>query len=221
MSHLARQGYVIIAPVYQYGTPLEDAMAVLPLALQELAQPGHAAVNAAQSAAIGFSYGGLTAVLYAAAAADAGLPVPRALFLTAPCTENGYCLDMPAETPALPEGMQAIVIGYEDDFDIGNEPAIVWETLSALPLPDRDFILMRSDGHGDPPIRASHQTTYEEVDAADWYGIWKLADGLLACAFTDTWCEYALGNTPEQRFMGTWSDGVPVTELVVTDDPAK
>jgi hypothetical protein len=29
----------------------------------------------------------------------------------------------------------------------------------------------------------------------------------------------ALGNTPEQRFMGTWSDGVPVTEAVVTDDP--
>jgi hypothetical protein len=24
---------------------------------------------------------------------------------------------------------------------------------------------------------------------------------------------------PEQRFMGTWSDGTPVTELVVTDDP--
>ncbi len=29
----------------------------------------------------------------------------------------------------------------------------------------------------------------------------------------------APGNTPQQRFMGRWSDGAPVKELVVTDDP--
>jgi hypothetical protein len=32
-------------------------------------------------------------------------------------------------------------------------------------------------------------------------------------------CEYALGDTPEQRFMGYWSDGVPVAELEVVADP--
>jgi hypothetical protein len=42
----------------------------------------------------------------------------------------------------------------------------------------------------------------------------------MGCAFAGEWCEYALGNTPEQRFMGVWSDGVPVMEAVVTDDPA-
>jgi hypothetical protein len=31
--------------------------------------------------------------------------------------------------------------------------------------------------------------------------------------------EYALGNTPQQRFMGFWSDGVAVKELIVTDKP--
>ena len=41
----------------------------------------------------------------------------------------------------------------------------------------------------------------------------------MACSFDGTWCEYALGDTPEQRFMGVWSDGVPVIELNVTDDP--
>ena len=29
--------------------------------------------------------------------------------------------------------------------------------------------------------------------------------------------EFALGNTPQQRFMGLWSDGRPVQELVVID----
>jgi hypothetical protein len=31
--------------------------------------------------------------------------------------------------------------------------------------------------------------------------------------------EYALGNTPPQRFMGKWSDGTPVKELQVTVAP--
>jgi hypothetical protein len=43
---------------------------------------------------------------------------------------------------------------------------------------------------------------------------------LMGCAFDGEWCEYALGNTSEQRFMGTLSDGVPVAEALVTDDPA-
>ena len=59
------------------------------------------------------------------------------------------------------------------------------------------------------------------LDALDWYGTWKLLDALMACSFDGTWCEYALGNTPEQRFMGVWSDGVPVIELNVTDDPGR
>jgi len=30
---------------------------------------------------------------------------------------------------------------------------------------------------------------------------------------------YALGNTPQQRFMSRWSDGVPIKELQVLDKP--
>jgi hypothetical protein len=57
-------------------------------------------------------------------------------------------------------------------------------------------------------------------DAYDWYGPWKWLDALMGCAFDGEWCEYALGNTPEQRSMGTWSDGTPVEEAVVTDQAA-
>ncbi len=57
------------------------------------------------------------------------------------------------------------------------------------------------------------------VNALDYYGTWKLFDGLIDAAFTGKNREYALGNTPQQRFMGVWSDGVPVKELKVTDKP--
>jgi acetyl esterase/lipase len=57
------------------------------------------------------------------------------------------------------------------------------------------------------------------IDALDFYGTWKLFDGLRDAAFYSRNREYALGNTPPQRFMGTWSDGTPVKELQVTTAP--
>jgi hypothetical protein len=53
----------------------------------------------------------------------------------------------------------------------------------------------------------------------DYYGVWKLFDALCDAAFFGKNREFALGDTPQQRFMGKWSDGVPVKELVVTDKP--
>lgn len=219
LTHLARQGYVVIAPVYNYATPLEDSKARLREALEELSTPGHLEIDTSMFAVIGFSFGGVQAVEYAAAAAAEGLPVPRALFLSAPCAANGFCLELPETPLSFPAGMKAAVIGFADDDRIGlGEPLRVFETLSSLPAEDRSFITMKTDLHGQPPILANHETTYIDVDAADWYGIWKLSDALVACVFTGEWCEYALGNTPQLRFMGTWSDGVPVTELQVTGE---
>ncbi len=57
------------------------------------------------------------------------------------------------------------------------------------------------------------------VNALDYYGLWKLFDGLCDAAFYGKNREFALGNTPQQRFMGKWSDGTPVKELKITTDP--
>jgi acetyl esterase/lipase len=59
------------------------------------------------------------------------------------------------------------------------------------------------------------------LDALDFYGLWKLFDALVDAGFYGKDREYALGDTSEQRFMGKWSDGVPVKELVVTDHPSE
>lgn len=69
-------------------------------------------------------------------------------------------------------------------------------------------------GTGDP--RAGGRPT-PVTDALDYYGTWKLLDGLTDAVFRGVHREYALGNTPEQRFMGRWSDGVPVRELIVRE----
>jgi dienelactone hydrolase len=53
------------------------------------------------------------------------------------------------------------------------------------------------------------------INALDYYCTWKLFDALEDAAFFGKNRDYALGNTPKQRYMGKWSDGVPVKELVV------
>ena len=216
LSHLTRQGYVIVAPIYNSENLIEDANNLLRQAIAQLEQPGHATVDLSRVGVIGFSFGGTPAVLYAANAEAEGLPVPSAVFLTAPCTD---CVEVPEEPLTFPAGMKALVMAYENDYLGLDLPRQAFELMASLPEEDRDFILMQTDGHGLPALFAGHPTTYGGIDAADRYGLWKLSDALFSCAFTGENCEYALGNTPEQRFMGLWSDGVPVTELVITDDP--
>jgi hypothetical protein len=56
-------------------------------------------------------------------------------------------------------------------------------------------------------------------DAMDFFGFWKLFDALTDAAFYGKNREYALGNTPQQRGMGRWSDGRPVREMIVFERP--
>ena len=94
--------------------------------------------------------------------------------------------------------------------------------------PDRSY----DNGEGDRTVRPESRGVTQgigtqlpgapqlpEVNALDYFGMWKLFDGLCDAAFFSKNREYALGNTSQQRFMGKWSDGVPVKELVVTDKP--
>lgn len=54
-------------------------------------------------------------------------------------------------------------------------------------------------------------------NAIDFFGYWKLLDGLLDASFRNSNRDYALGNTENQRFMGRLSDGSEVVQLQVQD----
>lgn len=62
-------------------------------------------------------------------------------------------------------------------------------------------------------------------DALDYFGYWKLGDGLLAAAFADDPAVQrqgrlcALGESPAQRFLGVHGDGRPVTPLLSSERP--
>jgi len=107
---------------------------------------------------------------------------------------------------------------------------------TAVPAANRDYIRVVSDDRGRPPLKADHiapvafAEAYSQpgqpnlgpliggsktVNSLGYYGFWKLFDALTDAAFFGKNRSYALGNTPEHRFMGRWSDGTPVKEAVV------
>ena len=115
-------------------------------------------------------------------------------------------------TPGLQASHRAPT-AHDKDYDsgegVGGGPAESSDRAGGLPT-------RRIDGAQRNP-RERLETMM--VNALDFYGTWKLFDGLCDAAFYGKNREYALGNTPQQRFMGVWSDGVPVKELKITDNP--
>jgi acetyl esterase/lipase len=219
IDHLVRRGAVVVFPRFDPRDPMTGVTAAVGSALAELEGSGHPLTDPTRLVTVGHSFGAALAVQYAAIAADRGLPVPIALMPAAPSWGNlpsdlGDTATVPATTRLL------VVVAEDDDQAMGRE---IWAGLAQIPADRKDFVVVRTDSHGSPPLVADHPMPATDVfgtlDALDWYGTWKLLDALMACSFDGTWCKYALGNTPEQRFMGVWSDGVAVIELNVSDDP--
>jgi hypothetical protein len=147
---------------------------------------------------------------------------------------------------SIPSRVLMLIVVASDDTIAGSETGreIFYRT-QQIPHINKNFITVVSDYHGNPPFVADHYAPVapddryalesgklwaairraiqkrlgSEVDALDYYGFWKLFDGLTDAAFYGKNREYALGNTPEQRFMGEWSDGVPVEELQISNNP--
>jgi len=63
-------------------------------------------------------------------------------------------------------------------------------------------------------LRECRQNSYE-INALEYFGFWKIGDALLDATFRGENLEFGFGGTDAQRFMGTLSDGTPVTPLLV------
>lgn len=145
------------------------------------------------------------------------------------------------------ETLLLAVVGDQDGLVGDRDAKRIYRESGNVSAANKDFITLVTDERGTPPLRASHRAptapdgSYDSnentervrellsrqsrrrapespaTNALDFYGTWKLFDGLCDAAFYGKNREYALGNTPQQRFMGKWSDGVAVKELKVTD----
>ncbi len=237
IDHIVRRGAIVVYPFYQNADDvilpgfIENGETAIRNALSELAKPGHVPVDLNRVGVVGHSVGAALTADYAAIAARDGLPVPSIIMPVEPagCVD---CNELPPgwgvplmDFSAIPSGVRAYIITGSDDSVAGDAGAKhVWNGMTAVPLDQRDYIIIHSDLHGFPLLFADHDFPVagplpEKLNTLDWYGTWKLFDLLTDCAFANKGCDQAFGGTEAQTFMGVWSDGTPVAPAIVDNNP--
>lgn len=224
-----------------------NAITSIQAAIKELkGNPAHVQPELEHCAAVGHSVGGLLVANVCALAAESGLPPFRAVMSTEPgktYAGQGQTFVPLADLKKIPAATLLLAVAGDRDTLVGRADAQRIFTESTAVAPEnKNFVLLISDDHGMPAVSASHLApvapdgdydpnqakgathTYPRVrgmmvGSMDYYCFWKLFDGLSDAAFYGTHREYALGNTPQQRYMGQWSDGTPVKELQITIAP--
>jgi acetyl esterase/lipase len=247
IRHLVHRGNVVIFPVYQtsFLTPSDvytpSLVEAVTNAFALLESGDHVRPHAEHLAILGHSVGGVLAANLAAEAVGAGLPSPRALMTcNAGDTRGGIgrrrfpsILD-DSDYATIPADILMLqVIGAEDSVVPADAPIFIHESATQIAVENKNVLLLHSDGHGVPPLQASHFAAASSAsagddpaggnaaallprrqtgraDALDYYGFWKWLDALTDAAFYGINREFALGGTPEQTFLGVWSDGTPV-----------
>ncbi len=247
LDHLVRRGNIVVYPRYQADLLtlprvfLPNTISAIKNAIARLqTEPGHVRPDLNKFAVVGHSVGGLLAANVAAVAKESGLPQVRAVMSVEPGITSAP-INIPfADLKKIPAETLLLAIAGDQDTLVGDTDAKrVYVESTRVSAGNKDFVTLVSDKHGVPELQASHRAptapdkSYDNgettsrreppasiaANALDFYGTWKLFDGLCDAAFYGKNREYALGNTPQQRFMGMWSDGVPVKELKVTDHP--
>lgn len=229
IDHIVRRGNIVVFPRYQRGLFFgfkffsSNAIKAVKAAISELQNGDHVAPELDKFAITGHSLGGGITANMAALAHEVDLPIPKAIMPVQPAFPVSEQVNL---SKISNETLMLVVIG-EDDTVIENEsPKTIFYGSDQIPLDKKDFIIQVTDTYGEPDLVADHlapvcisDVSHPTVDAMDFYSTWKLFDALTDFAFYGINGEYCLGNTTEQRFMGLWSDGTPVKELIVTDTP--
>jgi hypothetical protein len=175
---------------------------------------------------IGHSYGGgaIPALAHRYLAAQRWGTAGAFLFIMAPWyvyyADQNTLDELPAHT-------KMIVQVYENerfnDWRMGED---LFYSCGSIPSANKAFMVVHSDRYGDERLEAEHVSPLssgeDDVDAIDFWAIYRMADALAACSFEQdhAGCEIALGNgMPRQIEMGRWPDGEPVTPMMTTNKP--
>ena len=241
IKHLVAKGNIVIYPRYQKNLVWprpeafpQNAATGIRRALRELEKDGRVKPRTDKIAFIGHSYGGVIASNLAVHWQKMGIPKPASLLLCEPGSGpfKGARL---TDYAGLPEDLHMVVVVGADDYVVGDEFArLVFQT--ATNTPHRNLVLQRRCTDGRRWIGASHSEPYcydldfdtgvrnytskrvlmtSRLNEVDFNCYWKFADALIGCTRDDCYREVAFGNTPDQRWLGQWSDGKPMRELEI------
>ena len=238
MKHLAEEGNYVIFPLYEDFLTLDPYWTDITInAIKKGLEVGKTEALKPEPSLgmnlIGWSAGGSVAAAVANYAVAEGLPTPRSLLLANPYNGvdsifdydsldfNGHEEELKhfSSFTGVPASMRvACVVGNQDEIVGRTGCDRIWGLIPQVT--NKQYIWMSSDYHGSPALVANHYApgdslTGPEGRALDYYGYWKLGDALEDCSTYATNCAYL--EAPLEEYMGTWSDGVPVHPLSVTN----
>ena len=242
IRHTVRKGNVVIYPRWQTGiaTPCAASREIEACNRSALngirgglawlrARPSNRVQPELDKAAyFGYSFGGIITTNLANRYTTLGLPAPRAIFLDDP-HDGGLGGAPEAAVDAALTGIPATVkfICHSSAQGMISERGkensscnAIFPRLAHIPDRNKDLVMLYSDDHGSPKLRSHHGVCTSwplPKDAYDYNFCWKQFDALRSAAFDGTSETYALGDTPEHRSNGVWSDGVQVRELKIQD----
>lgn len=239
IEHLVKRGNIVVFPVFQ-ATPVEPPANYAPNCAKSMqlafawleADKGRVQPDKDKFAIVGHSAGGMTTGNLAAQWKELGLPKPLAAMPVQPGRAFGYDQQRDngliefADMSKIPAETLLLCVFGDSDQTVGSYCAAkIFADATSVPAENKNLVEMRSDVRGKPKMVCTHQTPgalrNAGIDLFDWFGYWKLFDGLTDAAFKGKNRQYALGGKPEQKFMGKFSDGSAFAELVVTLGDAK
>ncbi|WP_309045680.1 hypothetical protein [Marinobacter sediminicola] len=237
--HTVRQGNVVIYPRWQTASAvpcqgplyIEPCMASAVTGIKDAiaflqADSSRVWPDLDRTSYFGFSFGGILTSNIANRWDSLGLPKPLSIFLDDP-HDGGFA--GPGE-PALDNSLAGIPTTTlfqchsSQTGVIAANPAnscnAIFPLLNHIPIENKDLVLIYTDTHGNPELGSGHGVCKAEPGAADAYDYnfcWKVFDALRSCAYGNVDCEYALGDTKEHRFNGSWEDGKEIMPLKIQD----
>ncbi len=237
IMHTVRKGHVVIYPRWQTAlwAPCagsffsEKCMASATKGIRDgiaslQGQPDRVQPELDKASYFGFSYGAIITANLTNRWAALKLPRPRAIFLDEP-HDGG--LQGPTE-PALDKDLSGIPADVLIQCHVGEKGVIseknkalsscntLFPRLGHIPESHKNLVMLYTDSHGTPALSSGHGVSdAKSTNAFDFFFVWKTFDALRSCALSGQDCAVALGDTPEHRFTGVWSDGVPVKPLKI------
>jgi len=219
ITHLVSNGNIVVYPThtmeasdkqsnYDAYYAVRDGMAAAVDAIPR--------IDAARMGFWGHSFGGgMTPYLVQQASARGW--ARTALWMSIVAQADSLLVTRPGtRTITVPRRTRSMTVSMEHDQDADNRLGIdVFESLD-LPYPQKTYVRLNTDPHGQPPIVAEHTAPAggngSGIDAVD-FTLWRYADVLESCALTGRGCTTGLAN------LGHWSDGTPLTPALVAEHP--
>jgi uncharacterized protein (TIGR03437 family) len=223
INHIVSRGYALVFSPFQIVsgdiTLHKRRYDTIFAGFEEAVNRYGASFDLSRAGYVGHSYGGAASLSMALRGLERGWGKDGLfIFTMAPWYYFEVSL---AQFVRFPQHAKVIVQVYEQDAVCDHRVAKELFDRINLPASEKDFVMLMREERLGYTLEAGHGTpTGSDPDAHDFYGIYRLVDALADYAFTgeQEGKRIALGNgSPEQRFMGSWSDGKPVRELFAGD----